>query len=195
MTKPCVLIGLSGKSGSGKGTVADHLCNNLGFQRHAFAEPLRDMLTALLTSANIDYAHLFERDLKRQPIPTLGVSALAMMETLGKEWGRRLHPDFWVRHAARVLGLDGEEAAPIHDRIVLTDVRFENEARFVRRLGGHIIRVERDRPDARYHISERDYIEPDITLDNSGPLELLPSMLACTLSTLAVRHAGYWTTR
>lgn len=171
-----ILIGLTGAAGAGKDTVADRLCSAHGFERHAFAEPIRDMLTALLVSAGIDYGHLFARDLKELPVPHLGVSSRQMMQRLGTEWGRALHPDLWVRHAAVTLGLhDLPHSSPVHDRIVLTDVRFPNEAAWIEQLGGRVIRVLRDVPAVNAHESEQhvDRIVPWARIDNTAGFDWL----------------------
>lgn len=176
LPRDCILIGLTGEAGADKDTVADHLCAAHGFERHAFAEPIRDMLAALLVGAGIDYAHLFERDLKELPVPHLGVSGRQMMQRLGTEWGRALHPDLWVRHAAVTLGLhDLPHSSPVHDRIVLTDIRFPNEAAWIERLGGRVIRVLRDVQAVNARESEQhfDRIAPWACIDNTGSFEQL----------------------
>jgi hypothetical protein len=174
MNRDPLIIGLTGLAGAGKDTVADRLCGSHGFERHAFAEPIRDMLTALLTGAGIDYAHLFERDLKELPVPGIGISGRRMMQTLGTEWGRSLDTELWVRVAAVTLGLDDlPNTSPVHDRIVLTDVRFPNEAEWIRSLGGYIWRVVRPAPAVAEHVSEQhiNQLPCDLSIDNSGTLE------------------------
>jgi hypothetical protein len=174
MNRDPLIIGLTGLAGAGKDTVADRLCAAHGFERHAFAEPIRDMLTALLTGAGIDYAHLFERDLKELPVPGIGVSGRRMMQTLGTEWGRSLDTQLWVRVAAVTLGLDDlPNTSPVHDRIVLTDVRFPNEAAWIRSLGGYTWRVVRPAPAVAEHVSEQhiNQLPSDLSIDNSGTLE------------------------
>ena len=174
MTRDPLIIGLTGLAGAGKDTVADRLCAKYGFERHAFAEPIRDMLTALLTGAGIDYAHLFERDLKELPVPGIGISGRRMMQTLGTEWGRSLDTELWVRVAAVTLGLDDlPNSSPVHDRIVLTDVRFPNEAAWIRSLGGYTWRVVRPAPAVAEHVSEQhiNQLPSDLSIDNSGTLE------------------------
>lgn len=174
MSRPDPLIvGLCGLAGAGKDTVADHLCSDHGFERHAFAEPIRDMLTALLDGAGIDYAHLFERRLKEQPVPGIGISGRRLMQTLGTEWGRSLDPDLWVRLAACTLGLhDLPASSPIHDRLVLTDVRFPNEAAWIQSLGGTLVRITRPGLSAGQHSSEQhiDAMPWAWTICNDGSL-------------------------
>lgn len=151
------LLGLAGPAGSGKDTAADYLCQHYGFVRYAFAEPIREMLEALFAGCGVDHAYLYEPALKERIIPELGISARALMQTLGTEWGRdQCHPDLWVRQAQRRLGLSpGPPRAPVHDRIVITDCRFVNEAIWLRAQGGRLLRLHRDAPlPVRAHVSE-----------------------------------------
>lgn len=154
--KPPLVIGLTGLAGSGKDTVADHLVARHGFARHALADPIKNMLEALLIDAGIDPVCLYARQLKEQPLGRLGVSPRQMMQTLGTEWGRELQPDFWLRIAELQLGMhDMPRSTPVSDRIVITDVRFHNEAHWVREHGGFMLRVSRPAPEVRSHHSER----------------------------------------
>ena len=62
------------------------------------------------------------------------------MQSLGTDWGRQLiDPELWLRAARHraVLALDAGE------RVAFDDVRFDNEAEMIRRLGGVVIHVER----------------------------------------------------
>lgn len=148
-----LIVGLIGRAGNGKDTAGAHLVDRWGFVRYAFAAPLRQMLEALAADCNISPAWLRDRALKEQPITGLGVSYRQMSQELGTGWGRGMHPDFWLRVAERVLGLPG---APVHDRIVITDVRFVNEADWIRRHGGTLWRITRPQAaEVRSHISEQ----------------------------------------
>lgn len=172
------LIGLTGLAGAGKDTAADRLCAAHGFERHAFAEPIRDMLTALLVSCGIDYDHLFDRAKKEQPLPHLGMSPRRLMQTLGTEWGRQqLDPQFWIRCTALTLGLhDLPRSAPVHDRIVITDVRFAEEAAWIKSFGGVIARVERDGAGIPgQHVSElqAQHIKATWRIQNNGTVDEL----------------------
>lgn len=136
------LLGLTGRAGSGKDTAADYLVRHYGFIRASFAQPLKSMLERMLDDANVDYAYLYEPHLKNEPIPGLcGVSARRMMQTLGTEWGRALHPAWWVFLLERQLGLPD---SPVHDRIVITDCRFPNEADWLHQHRGKLVRLHRD---------------------------------------------------
>ena len=179
------LVGLCGAAGSGKSTAGDILVDRHGFTSWAFAEPLRDMLAAMFEPAGIDHRWFTEPGLKEQPIPELGFTGRLLMQTLGTEWGRKLDPSLWVRLTSRALGLhDLPDSTPVHDRIVITDVRFPEEAEWIRRVGGHVVLV--DRPQAvpvRQHESEAHYrrLEHTAVIDNSGGLEQLHAQVSHAL--------------
>lgn len=139
------IIGMMGAAGAGKDTAAERLVDLHSFEPWAFAQPIKDMIEALLISCGLDHACLHERALKEQPLPGLRVSPRQLMQTLGTEWGRNIiSPDLWVRATEMALGLwDLPRNAPVHDRIVITDVRMPNEAAWVRSFGGVIVRIDR----------------------------------------------------
>lgn len=167
------LIGLTGLAGTGKDSAALYLCREYGFVQAAFADPLRSMVLQFLEEAGLDHAWLTERRCKERLITGLGVSARALMQVLGTEVGRALHPDLWVRHLALRLGLDGQPGStPVHDRIVLSDVRFGNESAWLRARGGRLVRLHRDTAaGVRPHASELQVLDlvPDVDLWNNGP--------------------------
>jgi hypothetical protein len=182
-TPPITLIGLAGRAGSGKDTAADYLCERYGFMRASFAAPIKSMLEALFEPMGVDHAYLHEPQLKGEPIAALGhLSARYAMQTLGTEWGRRLMgEDFWVHCLDAQLFL-APERVPVHDRIVVTDVRFPNETRWVRRCGGRTIRLQRHQAataPAGTHESEAhaDHLQADLLLVNNGPVAHLHDLL------------------
>jgi hypothetical protein len=129
------------------------------------------MLRELLTSSGIDDRYIDDRDFKETPIHELGVSYRQMAQTLGTEWGRAQAPDFWLR-IAKALMVDQIALGGTH--FVVSDVRFANEAQWVRDHGGVIWRVER--PEAvpvRAHVSESEmhHFTADVTLHNAGSLQ------------------------
>ena len=62
------------------------------------------------------------------------------MQTLGTEWGRdQVHPELWIRHAQRRL----DNYRRVSVNVVVTDVRFPNEADWLRANGGELWHVLR----------------------------------------------------
>lgn len=160
------LIGIAGRARSGKDTVANFIVAAIGGYRYSFADPIRAMLVPL----GVDMSDPYWQARKEEPIPALGVSPRRMMQTLGTEWGRQLiNPDLWLIMAHQRLLQSGPG-------MIISDVRFDNEAAWIRRHGGRIIHVIRpDTKAVEAHASE-DGIEVkdvDVRLFNNGTLEEL----------------------
>jgi len=127
---------------------------------------------------------LERRELKEEPIPLLGHSYRELMQTLG-DWGRGRSPDFWVRHAGAYLA---DVMPQTFGSFVVSDVRFINEATWVRKQGGVIWRVHRDLAGpVREHVSEseQDDIKPSLTIHNNGTLDDLRVSVREALESLA----------
>lgn len=167
-----MLIGIAGQARSGKDTVGSRLVDDYGLQRLAFADPLKDMVAAMLGVARAD----LDRFPKEMPLPLVGMSPRALFQTLGTEWGRDLvHRDLWVRLAQRQWQLAQRDDG--FAGMVITDVRMENEAAWIRDEGGVVIHVERaQRETVREHISEVPLaidFKRDYRLRNDGTLDEL----------------------
>jgi len=160
------LIGIAGRARSGKDTVANFIIAAIGGYRYSFADPIRAMLAPLGVDMNDPYWQARKEDV----IPALGVSPRRMMQTLGTEWGRNLiNPDLWLVMAHQRLLRNGPG-------MVISDVRFENEAAWIRKHGGRIIHVIRPEAKAVEAHASEDGIEmqdTDARLFNSGTLEEL----------------------
>ena len=181
MKKPFI-IGLTGLAGTGKDTVRGILEHYEGYKGLAFADPIRDMIGPLLDACGEPRAWMINRELKEQPIPALGVSYRHLAQTLGTEWGRAVQPDLWLRLAANKMMMASREDAAA--QFVISDVRFANEADFVRQLGGQIWRIERaDAPSVREHVSESeiDRLKVDQYIHNDGSLVELQRLVCMAL--------------
>lgn len=181
-----LLIGLSGLARVGKDTAAQHLVNQHGFQSYAFMDPLRDGLMHILNLEPSD----FEGEQKEQVLPWLGRSPRYLMQTLGTEWGRdTVHPELWLLLAVQNLDL----LARTHDTargFVVSDLRFENEAEFIRQRGGVVIHIQRIAAGAvAPHRSEGGIwgAQGDWFLPNDGTIEDLQTNLNKIVDTLHTR--------
>lgn len=155
------LIGLTGKAGVGKDTVADYLVANYGFTKYSLADPIKDMLAVIGVDART-------RETKEKPHPVFGASPRRMAQTLGTEWGRMcIRNDFWLKaaelHIETVKMGNALDSVPTFNGIVIPDVRFENEAAWLRAQGGRLWHIIRDVPAVEAHSSEAG-VPPD-TLD------------------------------
>lgn len=189
------IIGIAGHARAGKDTVAQLIQEEYRAITYAFAEPLKDMLGVLgLDEQDLNGWRKDENNYDYHATPR------HMMQTLGTEWGRdSINEHIWVIVAAkRIQRLN--HAQP-DATIIITDVRFENEADFVRRHG-FLIHVERPikRIDGSTHRSENpvNILDSDHIIINSGGLEDLREealRIAVEISNtvkrqLEVRHAS-----
>ena len=88
-------------------------------------------------------AALYEPALKAQPLPLVhGATARQLMQTLG-DWGRSIHADFWLTALQQRIGMWATVQTPVHDRIVIDDVRFPNEAAWLTGAGGTLVHLLR----------------------------------------------------
>lgn len=147
-----LLIGLTGRAGCGKTTVASYLEHEHGFHAVGFADPILEMLCSLFAHCGIDAAWATERSLKELPT-ALGFSYRHLAQELGTGWGRGLKDTFWLRVASLAV-------SPALDRgedVVISDVRYPNEADWVVANGGMVVRVLRAGRNAevRPHESEQ----------------------------------------
>jgi len=128
-----MIIGLAGRKGSGKSSVAKILENKFGYKTMSFATPLKDMLMAM----GVTEDEIFNIDLKEKPIERFGGrSPRELLQLLGTEFARNMVcEDVWVKAL--------EARIKPNDQIVIDDVRFPNEAEMIRDKGGKIIRVTR----------------------------------------------------
>lgn len=163
------IIGLTGEPGKqagvGKDTVADFMTVCGDYKPIALAQPIKDGVCAMF---NLPSTVFDNRDAKECPIHGIGVSPRYLAQTLGTEWGRKLvRDDLWFRLADRRI-------AALRDRgytPVVTDVRFPNEADWICRQGGSVVRVERPNIEpVAGHASEDgvDEHQVDYRLHNAG---------------------------
>lgn len=153
------LIGISGKAGSGKDTLGSYISERYGYHHESFARPLKE---ALNTIFNWDMDKWNDREWKEQILPEFEVSPRSLVQTLGTEWGRKMiDPDLWVK----LLGLK------IKFPCVITDVRFPNEAKFIKENNGLVIKLSRESGAVLAHASEVLDFEPNVVLENTGSIQ------------------------
>lgn len=164
MSDSQIFIGLTGPAGVGKDTVASLLAG-YGYSPYAFATPMKEMLrVAGLTEPST-------REAKELNLEGEAYSYRQAAQRLGTEWARHLDENFWVKVAAKRVG-----GLP---RVVFSDVRFENEADWIRSAGGRIIHIIGRQTTvqgvAATHASENGIrkADADLVLSNDSTIETL----------------------
>jgi len=165
---------------NGKDTIANHLCSKYGYRRVAFADPIKE-ICAILFGFSHEQLH---GSLKEVPDPNwFGVTPRRVLQFVGTDMFRAhmktlnegFKDEFWLLCAERAITkiLKADPNA----KIVISDVRFENECEMIRRLGGVIIRVSR--PDINkltdLHESERliPSLEVNFEVKNDSSIDVL----------------------
>lgn len=127
-----MIVGIASQINSGKDTVANMLGEEFNFVRMSFADPLKHFIHMMFPD-KVDSEMLYGPSDKRLEIREL-------LQQLGTDVARRFDSLVWIKHTKRrirhfretgqdSLGLfpDTSPTSPI----VIPDVRFRNEARFV----------------------------------------------------------------
>jgi len=148
------LIGVTGYAKHGKDSTGKVLQKHFGYKRYAFADQLKEMALVLNPIIpNEPYADRLYTVVQDQGWDKAkeNPEIRRFLQVLGTEAVRDfLGADAWVRalskrmHEDDVFGVtaDGVDLDP-HTKIVITDVRFPNEADWVRKVGGSLWRIVR----------------------------------------------------
>jgi len=168
-----ILIGVTGKARSGKDSMAEYLRTNYRFASFAFADPIKEAASIIF---NIPLKMFYDGD--REDINQYwGISYREMLQKLGTESCRNVfRQDIWVKRAQ--LTLDGCHREG-YNNVIITDVRFEDEAKFIRINFGKVIHILRQEAVDKVseataaHSSEAGIAlhEGDITITNNDSIE------------------------
>lgn len=140
-----MIVGLSGYARAGKDTAALALIEERGFRRVGFADKLREFALAIdpiVSVENLGYGAVVKHRLSHRVNAEGWTEAKrvpevrTLLQRLGTEAGRKILGDnVWIDAALR--GIDANED------VVITDVRFPNEAQAIRDRCGEVWRIER----------------------------------------------------
>lgn len=168
-----MIIGLTGYAQSGKDTMAGMLIGLHKYDNRAFADPIRKLLYETNPLLKDEYrvkgvVDAYGWDKAKVQFPELR----NLLQTLGVGARTVFGDQFWVSQ-----GLAGVSAG---DKVVITDVRFPNEADAIKALGGQIWRVKRVGIGAvNEHVSETamDGYKVDQIFINNGSIDDLMALL------------------
>ena len=139
-----MLIGFSGKKGSGKSFFADYLVNNKLFIKLSFASPLKEITKILFNLSDEDVKDPIKKELIN---PKFNASPRELMQWLGtdimrEEFNKKFDysGSIWidsVKDKVKTLLDDNKD-------VVIDDVRFQNEVDMIHSLGGIVINLHND---------------------------------------------------
>jgi len=178
-----MLIGISGKIGSGKDTVAGLIVHYSAedWEIRGFADRLK-LTVAALTNTTVE--ENYSRKGKQFQPPGFSHSLGVLQQKVGMALREHIDPNIWMN-----IALENTT----NKFVIVADVRFQNEAEAIRNRGGMVIRVNGDPTHCRENDS-RSHQHPseteldhwphfDWVIENSGTLEELS------------QHVQSWITR
>lgn len=165
------LIGISGLARHGKNTVGDYISAKYGHTQLAFAGPLKHYIYVLNPFVCVaeglrvqDVVDLYgeeEAKLKFEELRRLYV-------IMGTDVGRDIDENLWLNIFKR--------NAAQHEKVVVTDVRFPNEALAIREMDGIVLNIYRPGTEKiNNHVSEDGLPSElfDFQIENSGSIGYL----------------------
>lgn len=172
------IVGIGYKKSSGKDQFASFMhtfirCAQPGLciKRVSFADKLKNISCQLYGWAGLQNGPFYERyrDKKEVALPLIGKSPRQIWIEVGNKL-REVYEETWIDYALR--GIDA-------DIIIISDVRFRNEARRIKNQGGMLIRI--DRPDITQGTDPAEveldaWDNWDLIVDNAGDLTYLNSI-------------------
>lgn len=182
------LIGLAGLAMSGKDTAADILVAGKGFKKLSMAYPLRletdlAVWTRTLPEWSEEWSVEMPDDIVRiiydgvidvWDKPT-SADARTMLQWWGTEYRRQLFKDsYWVD----LVKMRVQRFLDFGTPVVISDIRFANEAQMIKDLGGQVWKIERDNNTGvgKTHASEK-FVDSDwpwdMVVGNNGNVEQL----------------------
>jgi hypothetical protein len=199
------LIGLVGLAGCGKDTVGQYIQDEYGFQTVSFADSLKDCLAAIfgwerkMLEGRTPESRKWREEVDTWWAERLGIPHFTprfAMTNFGTDVMRKwFHDEIWILNTERkLMQIDGP--------VVITDLRFPNEFKMTRRLGGSIYRVmrgaepkwrsvaldaargdviARERMTTVFRVHESEWLwmaeKPDAYIDNGSDLPALYSQV------------------
>lgn len=182
-----MIIGISGKIGSGKDTIAQMIQNRLQLEEDThlrystweirkFAGKLKQ-IASLLTGIPVE--RFEDQEFKKTSLGPVwnDMTVREFLQRLGTDACRdNIHPNIWVNALFADYNTKVFVALPRHatDRWIITDVRFPNEADAIKAREGILLRINRPTERKDEHPSETaldNYEGFNYVINNDGTLE------------------------
>ena len=177
-----MIIGISGKAGSGKDTAAKMLevlyanpdisyedFTNKRYKNFAdiqivhFADSLKETAQVLF---RIGEWETNTQEGKKTTINWIGKTVRELLQGIGQGLRDAIDPNLWIK----VLFANTENWS----NYIIADVRYPNEVYAIKKRNGVLIRIDRKGAGAGNHSSETaldDYKEWDVHIENNGSIE------------------------
>lgn len=165
-----MILGLCGLIGSGKGTVADILVKDYNFTKISFADKLKDAVSVLfgwdreLLEGKTDESRAWREEIDFFWTREIGedITPRLVLQKFGTECMRNgFYDGIWI-------SLVKKELLSYRDQnFVIPDVRFINEIKMIKSMGGDVWRVKRGSDPDWF----RRYVTKNVIPNNIHPSE------------------------
>ena len=193
-----LIVGIAGKAGSGKNTVANYIEKRLAnFDIHSHQVSFASRLKiGISTMFDIPYEWTQTENGKKEKIPWLGNKTVReILQYVGTEIARGIDENVWINLVDKFL----EDNKEIYKDwvIIIPDVRFENEARWVLSKNGMLLYIDASKrlQDKKYeHSSElfewvRKFVYNNMlyVVDNNMDLDALKKQIDVVVYSIVAR--------
>lgn len=167
------IVGIAGPAGSGKDTMASVFNARAEGALHvvSFADAIKKGCASLL---GIDEQYFYDAKHKEALLPDFLFSPREFMQVVGTEVCRTFDPDIWVKLLDKTIAAKQASTGANYAGSIIPDVRFENEAQYVRERGT-LVFIDREVPPVGIegHASEKGLVPKagDIVVSNKGTLQ------------------------
>lgn len=168
-----MLIGLTGRKGSGKDTFADYIVEKYGFIKLAFANQLRNILKATF---NWTDEH-FNRENKEKECKEWNITPREAMQLMGTEVLRELFNNKInttvnnVKYSYHIKCIHNMIMKLKGKNIIISDVRFQDEIDYIKSMDGLIISIDKNTDNNKFskHKSENQQLKKiDFEMENNN---------------------------
>ncbi len=160
-----MIIGISGKLGSGKSYISEQIKNRFlehNFIEKSFAYNLKKIVSIL---TGIDINTITTREIKQKYLQEWGMTVGEMFQKVGTDCMRNhLNNNVWI---ISTFSKYTEE-----QNWIISDVRFINEADYIKKLGGILIRLEGDPQNIRQNDPRNSNHPSEKELDNFNNFDM-----------------------
>lgn len=201
------IFGLCGNAGTGKDSATEYLkfCPYIegGVYKVALADPIREIAKIF----GFTTEQMSDRTLKETEDPFWGFSPRTFMQKVGTEMFRNcLREDIWIKLLERRITdikncVDTRSVPPQKTvkptMIFVTDIRFPNEAEAIRKMGGYVIKIQREgfsKSGENLHPSEKFIAEmkADYVIENKAKDADEWSWLFARWLTIFIKHDAFY---
>lgn len=170
-----MIIAISGFKRSGKDTCADYIVSNYGYERYGLADPMREFIKDVF-GWDDNWINNHKEDID----PYWGISYRQIAQVIGTEWfqidicnrfplfAQNIGRQVWIKRFERLYLENPKD-------YIISDLRFPHEENIIRKLGGKIIKLEREGCVTTNHESELliPSIKADYIIENNYSLDSL----------------------